>query len=102
MAETCPTLQPPPSRLLEFVRWYNVDRRLSGIRYVSLQRRHAGDDHAIPAARHTLRSVQATPPGALVWNTRHESHIDIVTLNPERKAVVNMAANAQHSQLKAV
>ena len=34
-----------------FVRWYNVEHRHSGIRYVSPAQRHAGDDHAILAAR---------------------------------------------------
>ena len=33
------------------VRWYNVAHRHSGIRYVSPAPRHAGDDHAILAAR---------------------------------------------------
>ena len=38
----------------EFVRWYNVDHRHSGIRYISPQQRHAGDDQAILAVRHEL------------------------------------------------
>jgi transposase InsO family protein len=38
----------------EFVRWYNVDHRHSGIRYVSPQQRHAGKDQAILEARHAL------------------------------------------------
>jgi putative transposase len=33
----------------EFVRWYNVDHRHSGTRYVSPQQRHAGEDEAILA-----------------------------------------------------
>ena len=37
-----------------FVRWYNVDHRHSGIRYVSPAQRHAGEDRAILAARHAL------------------------------------------------
>ena len=86
----------------EFVRWYNVDHRHSGIRYVSPQQRHTGDDQAILAARHTLY-VQARQRNPARWsgNTRDWSHIGVVTLNPEREAVVNMAANAQHTQLKA-
>ncbi len=38
----------------EFVSWYNVEHRHSGIRYVSPQQRHAGQDQAILAARHAL------------------------------------------------
>jgi len=34
-------------------------------------------------------------------NTRDWSHIGAVTLNPERDAVVRMAASAQHTQQKA-
>jgi len=36
------------------VRWYTVDHRHSGIRYVSPAHRQARDDHAILAARHAL------------------------------------------------
>ena len=35
---------------VHFVRWYNVDHRHSGIRYVSPAQRHAGNDHEILAA----------------------------------------------------
>ena len=86
----------------EFVRWYNVDHRHSGIRYVSPQQRHGGDDQAILAARHALY-VQAKKRNPARWsgNTRDWSHIGVVTLNPERDAMVNIAANAQHTQQKA-
>jgi hypothetical protein len=38
----------------QFVHWYNHEHRHSGIRYVSPAQRHAGEDHAILAARHKL------------------------------------------------
>jgi putative transposase len=86
----------------EFVRWYNVDHRHSGIRYVSPQQRHAGEDRAILAARHALYvQVRAAHPARWSRNTRNWSHIGAVTLNPERDAVVQMAASAQHTQPKA-
>ena len=86
----------------EFVRWYNVDPRHSGIRYVSPQQRHAGDDRAILAARHELYvTARQRNPARWSGNTRDWSHIGAVTLNPERDAVVNMAASAQHTQLQA-
>jgi hypothetical protein len=83
----------------EFVRWYNVDHRHSGIRYVSPQQLHAGLDQAIMAARHDLY-IQAKQRNPARWsrNTRDWSHIAVVTLNPERDAVVNSAANVQHTQ----
>ena len=86
----------------EFVDWYNVDHRHSGIRYVSPQQRHAGDDRAILAARHALYT-QARQRNPARWSgtTRDWSHIGVVTLNPERDEVVNMATSAQHTQPQA-
>ena len=86
----------------EFVRWYNVDHRHSGIRYVSPRQRHAGHDKAILAARHALYA-QARQRNPARWsgNTRDWSHIGTVTLNPERDDVVNMATSAQHTQPQA-
>ena len=86
----------------EFVRWYNVDHRHSGIGYVSPQQRHAGEDRAILAARHALYA-QAKQRNPTRWsgNTRNWSHTGVVTLNPERDALVSMAADAQHTQQKA-
>jgi transposase InsO family protein len=86
----------------EFVRWYNVEHRHSGIRYVSPQQRHAGQDQAILAARHALyRQAQQRHPARWSGATRDWSLIDVVTLNPERDEVVKMAAFVQHTQLKA-
>ena len=86
----------------EFVHWYNVDHRHSGIRYVSPQQRHAGDDQAILAARHALYAqAKQRHPARWSGNTRDWSHIGVVTLNPERDAVVNMASGDQHTQQKA-
>ena len=86
----------------EFVRWYNIDHRHSAIRYVSPHQRHTGQDQAILAARHALYA-QAKQRNPARWsgNTRDWSHIGVVTLNPERDSVVNMAAGAQHTQQKA-
>jgi putative transposase len=83
----------------EFVHWYNVDHRHSGIRYVSPQQRHAGLDQAILAARHGLY-IQAKQRNPARWshNTRDWSYIAVVTLNPERDAVLNLAVNVQHTQ----
>ena len=87
----------------EFVRWYNVDHRHSGIRYVNAQQRHAGQDEAILGARHALY-IQARQRNPARWSgcTRDWSHIGAVTLNPERDTVVNLAVNTQHPQQKAV
>ena len=76
-----------------FVRWYNVDHRHSGIRYVSPAQRHAGDDVAILAARHALyTAARERNPTRWSGSTRNWSHIGAVTLNPERDSVVNPSA----------
>jgi putative transposase len=72
-----------------FVRWYNVEHRHSGIRYVSPEQRHAGDDHAILAARHALyTAARERNPARWSRNTRNWSPFGTVTLNPERDSVV--------------
>lgn len=84
-----------------FVHWYNVDHRHSGIRYVSPQQRHAGEDRAILAARHDLYlQAQQRHPARWSGNTRNWSPIGVVTLNPERDTVVNATASAQQTQQK--
>ena len=66
-----------------------IDHRHSGIRYVSPAQRHAGDDHAILAARHALYT-QARERNPARWSrtTRNWSPIGAVTLNPERDSIV--------------
>ena len=79
-----------------FVHWYNVDHRHSGIRYVSPAQRHAGDDHAILAARHALyRRARERNPARWSGHTRNWSPIGAVTLNPERDSVIrtHLASN---------
>ena len=51
----------------------------------------------------TFLYAQARQRNPARWSgsTRDWSHIGAVTLNPERDAVVNMAASAQHTQHKA-
>ena len=85
-----------------FVRWYNVDHRHSGIRYVSPAQRHAGDDHAILADRHALY-IQARERNPARWSrhTRDWSHISAVTLNPERDSAVAMDTRAADKQRRA-
>ncbi len=86
----------------KFVRWYNVEHRHSGIRYVSPQQRHTGQDQAILAARQVLY-LQALERHPARWSgtIRDWSLINVVTLKPERAEVVKLAACVQHTQLKA-
>ena len=85
-----------------FVRWYNVDHRHSGIRYVSPAQRHAGKDLAILTARHALYvEDRRRNPARWSGRTRDWSHVAMVALNPEREEVAQMTASAQHTQHKA-
>ena len=82
-----------------FVRWYNFDHRHSGIRYVSPAQRHAGDDHAILAARHALYSrARERNPARWSGNTRNWSPVGAVTLNPERDCIVKSHSTAIPTQ----
>jgi transposase InsO family protein len=81
----------------DFVGWYNHDHRHSGIRYVSPAQRHAGEDRGILTARHVLYTqAKATHPRRWTRHTRNWSPIDVVTLNPERDAVIKSATNAEN------
>ncbi|GAC1544397.1 MAG: hypothetical protein NVS2B4_22460 [Ramlibacter sp.] len=82
-----------------FVHWYNVDHRHSGIRYVSPAQRHAGNDHEVLAARHAVY-VQARERHPARWSrsTRNWTPVGAVTLNPERDSVVVLASHTEDIQ----
>lgn len=83
----------------DFVRWYNVDHRHSGIRYVSPAQRHAGEDQAILAARHQVYlRAQDRNPARWSGATRNWSPIGAVTLNPERDSVINNQSDGRNLQ----
>lgn len=86
----------------EFTRWYNVEHRHSGIRYVSPAQRHAGHDTAILAARSTVyEQARQRHPARWSRGTRDWSPIVTVTLNPERDVVVAAERGNQHIQPRA-
>ena len=85
-----------------FVHWYNVDHRHSGIGYVAPAQRHAGDDHAILAARHALYTqARELTPARWSGRTRNWTPIGAVTLNPERDSVVATQVAADRQPLAA-
>ncbi|GAB7550467.1 hypothetical protein CS8_101830 [Cupriavidus sp. 8B] len=82
-----------------FVRWYNVDHRHSGIRYVSPSQWHVGDDRKILAARHEIYlQARERTPARWSGSTRNWTPVGAVTLNPERDSVVAMASQAKEIQ----
>ena len=83
----------------DFVRWYNHDHRHSGIRYVSPAQRHAGEDHAILAARHALYlRNQEQNPARWSGKTRNWNPVGPVTLNPERDSIIKTGLADQQIQ----
>ena len=84
-----------------FVRWYNHEHRHSGIRYVSPAQRHAGEDRALLQARHALyQHAKARTPRRWARHTRNWNLIAVVTLNPERDAVIRgMVTGLTHNSV---
>lgn len=79
-----------------FVRWYNLEHRHSGIRYVTPAQRHALEDRAILAARHqTYLQAREQNPARWSRHTRDWTPVAAVTLNPERDVVVREHINAE-------
>jgi hypothetical protein len=83
-----------PSEAACFVHWYNDEHRHSGIGYVTPSQRHAGEDRGLLAGRHEVyqRARQANPRR---WTrqTRNWRPVGVVTLNPERDAIVRAATS---------
>jgi hypothetical protein len=79
---------------MRFVHWYNHEHRHSGLRYVSPAQRHAGQDNRMLAARHAVYQ-EARSRNPRRWNgqTRDWTLVGVVTLNPERDAVVRAATS---------
>ena len=82
-----------------FVHWYNVEHKHSGIRYVSPQQRHCGEDHAIRVVRHAVHTTaKENHPARWSETTRNWQPIGTVTQNPERNAIVLEHASENHIQ----
>jgi len=87
----------------DFVHWYNVDHRHSGICYISPAQRHAGEDQAILAARHAVyTAARDLNPERWSGNTRDWTPVGAVTLNPERDCVVKAQTENNSIQPSAV
>jgi putative transposase len=83
----------------EFVRWYNVQHKHGGIRYVSPQQRHGGEDSAILGACHALyTAAKQSHTGRWSGNTRNWQPIGAVTLNPKHDSIILEHALENHIQ----
>lgn len=68
-----------------FVRWYNLEHRHSGIRFVTPDQRHRGEDPALLAERHRVYQLaRSAHPERWSRPTRNWQPIGSVWLNPER------------------
>lgn len=95
-AKGFPNLEETRTWAARFVHWYNVEHRHSGIGYVTPAQRHAGEDHALLAARHEVYSrARAANPRRWSGATRDWTPKGAVTLNPERNAVIDAAIVSQ-------
>lgn len=83
------------------VHWYNIDHRLSGIRYVAPAQRHGGDDDVILAARHALHQGTRTQTFTMVEPHLQRAPTGAVILKPERDSVVTTHVNADMQPLAA-
>jgi hypothetical protein len=79
---------------MRFVQWYNHEHRHSGIRYVTPAERHTGQDGPLLAARHAVyQDARQRNPQRWSGPTRNWRPVGVVTLNPERDAVVRAATS---------
>ena len=82
------TLEAARTWVLAFVRWYNDEHRHSGIRFVTPNARHAGQDAALLAARHMVyEQARCRHPARWSRQTRNWTPIGTVWLNPETCAM---------------
>jgi hypothetical protein len=74
----------------DFVRWYNIQHRHSGIRYVTPDQRHRGVDRELLAHREMVYlHARENNPRRWSRHTRNWQPVGAVTLNPERDVVVH-------------
>lgn len=73
---------------MQFVHWYNLEHRHSGIGYVTPAQRHSGQDVEILKGRHELyQQARQGHPARWARHTRNWDHIAVVKLNPDRDPV---------------
>ena len=81
------TLEQARQWVMEFVRWYNLEHRHSGLKYVTPQQRHDGQASALLRKRSVVYE-RARKRYPLRWSGRPRDWTleDVVYLNPERES----------------
>ena len=74
----------------EFVNWYNTEHLHSGLKFVTPQQRHTGEDQLILQKRHRVYELaKRQKPERWSGNTRNWTLPEAVTLNPDKKGRMN-------------
>ena len=69
----------------EFVQWYNIEHRHSGIKFTTPQERHSGKDIEILAKRKLVyKQAKLENPSRWSGDIKNLDHIRKVYLNPEK------------------
>lgn len=73
-----------------FVEWYNTIHRHSQIGFVTPQQKHQGQDIELMEKRKSVyEAAKQRNPKRWSGNTRNWEAVDVVTLNPEKKEVID-------------
>ena len=79
---------------MRLVQWSDHGHRHSGIRYVTPEQRHTGQDGPVLAARHAVyQDARQRNPQRWSGPTRNWTPVGGVTLNPERNIIIRAATS---------
>lgn len=82
--------------VLDFVNWYNLEHKHSGIKFVTPNQRHNGEDRAILAHRDEVyRQARNDNPSRWTGHTRDWSWQANVKLNPDKPPIKVDTGNSQ-------
>lgn len=75
--------------VLRFVRWYNLEHRQSGLKFLTPNQRHQGlSEQIFDNRRQVYEAAKAKHPNRWTGNTRSWNSDDKVWLNPEKVEVI--------------
>lgn len=81
---------------IRFVDWYNYQHRHSGLKFITPQQRHCGEDKVIMANRHQVyQRAKLQQPNRWSGNTRNWILPDTINLNPNRKQFLSQKRNME-------
>lgn len=84
----------------KFVNWYNTQHLHSGLKFVTPQQRHNGEDEMLRKKRHALyQEAKKNHPERWSGHTRNWNISHFVTLNPNKKSDLKMQQNDSNFKL---